>query len=173
MKSFIFLILLLASFHSFAENSKALTKNQLRLKIEKLYEKWTKDFQLEEISPKELQSLLQQKAPNVIVVDARSPEEVRVSKIPHAITKEEILKAPHTYKNKLIVTYCTIGYRSGQFATELKEKYHLKVKNLKGSLLGWVLENGPLVTPEGKPTKKVHVYSRKWKLVPPDYIPVW
>jgi len=107
-----------------------------------------------------------------ILVDVRSPAEQQVSMIPGAITVAEFEKNKHKYKNKIVITYCTIGYRSGRFAGQLiKENFN--AFNLEGSLLGWVHTNGQLLDAKGRPTKKLHIYSKGWNYLPKGFIPVY
>lgn len=102
-----------------------------------------------------------------VVVDVRSKAEVDVSLIPGAITKAEYESQPSAYKNKLVIPYCTVGGRSGAYAKKLAGK-GVTVKNYKGSILGWVEAELPLVTPQGKPTNRIHTYSDRYK-VPAKY----
>ncbi len=111
-----------------------------------------------------------------VLVDVRSEEEIKVSKIRGAITREyfenKLSNEPDFYKDYKVVAYCTIGERSSQYAIELKKK-GLNAFNLKESILGWTQRNLPIVDAQGKETKKVHVYGEAWNLVPADYQGVW
>jgi rhodanese-related sulfurtransferase len=133
---------------------------------------------VEEIGVEDVQSLLaeQEKAkataakagksapePDFVVVDVRSDEEVDVSIIPGAITKEEYEKNPSKYKGRTVIPYCTIGGRSGRYAAQLKKK-GVDVKNFKGSILAWVRAELPLETLEGESTRRVHIYSDRYKI---------
>lgn len=107
-----------------------------------------------------------------IFIDARTPEEQAVSMIPGAITKEAFEARKEDYRDYDIVTYCTIGYRSGLYAKELREE-GFRAGNLKGSVLSWAHSGGQFLDAEGKPTTRVHVYGEKWNLLPDGYEPVW
>jgi len=87
--------------------------------------------------------------------------------LPGAIKKEDFLKTPVEFKNKMIIAYCTIGYRSGKFAEEMIDK-GLRIYNLKGGVLAWVLEGGK-VFDANKESKRVHVYGEKWNHLPEGY----
>lgn len=108
--------------------------------------------------------------PDFVVVDVRSDKEVNVSVIPGAITKAQFEKDIEKYRNRQVIPYCTVGGRSGAYAKELVKK-EFKVKNYTGSILKWIDAGLPLVTLEGKPTKRVHVYSNRHN-VPAEYIRV-
>jgi len=84
--------------------------------------------------------------------------------IPGAITEKQLLDHLDQYRDKRMIVYCTISYRSGKLADKL-HKEGLSITNLKGGLLGWVHAGGPLVR-EGQEVRKLHVYGRKWDLAP-------
>lgn len=110
---------------------------------------------------------LQLQSKKIILVDVRSAVEMDVSILPSAITKAEFRKNKSKYKDHIIITYCTIGYRSSQYALKLKEQGFDAV-NLKGSLLAWTHQKGKLMS-KGVETKKAHVYSEAWNFLPPEY----
>ncbi len=107
----------------------------------------------------------------VVLVDVRDASERAVSVIPGAISVEELQAAGDVIQDRLVVTYCTIGYRSGRYAERLLER-DFRVANLEGSLLAWIHAGGALVDAEG-PTRRVHVYGKRWNLLPAGYEPVW
>eukprot|EP00588_Corethron_pennatum_P030287 CAMPEP_0194336936 /NCGR_PEP_ID=MMETSP0171-20130528/74629_1 /TAXON_ID=218684 /ORGANISM="Corethron pennatum, Strain L29A3" /LENGTH=115 /DNA_ID=CAMNT_0039100529 /DNA_START=28 /DNA_END=371 /DNA_ORIENTATION=- len=67
-------------------------------------------------------SVLEGEAPPrpLILVDVRTPEERVVSTIPGSITPEDLVRLPLPDTGApvppLVVTYCTVGYRSGMAA---------------------------------------------------------
>jgi rhodanese-related sulfurtransferase len=101
--------------------------------------------------------------PDFVLVDVRSDAEVKVSVIPGAITKTQYEKNRKAYEGKLVIPYCTIGGRSGSYAKQLKQA-GVNVKNYKGSILEWVKADLPVVTLEGQPTNRVHIYSDRYKI---------
>ncbi len=103
-----------------------------------------------------------------IIVDVREDFEQEVSVIPGAISKKEFEKNISKYKNKKIIPYCTIGYRSAKYTEELISK-KINAKNMRGSILLWMHEGGKLVDTNGKSTENVHVYGEKWDLAPKKY----
>lgn len=98
-----------------------------------------------------------------VLVDVRTDEEIKVSVIPGAITKAEYEKNRDQFKDQVVIPYCTIGGRSGRYASEL-QKAGVNVKNFQGSILEWVQSELPVVTLEGEPTKRVHIYSDRYKI---------
>ena len=109
--------------------------------------------------------------PSFVLVDVRAPEEVAVSMIPGAITQQQFEKSSQRFRDGTVIVYCTIGYRSGQYASKLIEQ-GFTAKNFKGSILAWCEANQPLVTPQGVATNRVHTYSSKYK-VSEKYKAVW
>jgi len=107
----------------------------------------------------------------VTLIDVRPPEERQVSMIPGAIALEEFEENPEKYDASTLVTYCTVGYRSGLVAEELQER-GFEVLNLRGSLLSWAHAGGDLENAEG-PTQQLHVYGKRWDLAPEDYETQW
>lgn len=107
----------------------------------------------------------------LLLVDVRPREERDVSTIPDAVSVDWFEEHRDQYHGKLIVTYCTIGARSGKYAESLQRE-GFDVVNLRGSILAWAHEGRPLVD-KGRATNRVHVYSANWNLLPAGYEAVW
>ena len=131
---------------------------------------------IDEISAMELITLKESKSNNdVVLIDVRTSEEQEVSMLPGAIKQAEFIANQERYRDKQVVTYCTIGYRSGMFAKKLHEE-NWQVANLKGSILSWCHAGGKLVSGpvnQRLETKRVHIYSKQWNLLPKGYQAVW
>lgn len=141
-----------------------------RARISEMYETYRQDFPgVSSVSPAEVQRLQQRE--DVVLVGVRTPDEWNVSRIPGAVTLDEFNDDRSKYAESLVVAYCTIGARSGKFAAELQDE-GFEVRNLKGSILAWTHAGGELDGPEG-PTKRVHVYGRRWDLAADGYETVW
>lgn len=139
--------------------------------IDAMYQEYREDFpEVKEITPQGVADL--QKSNGIVLVDVREPEEQAVSMIPGAITAEAFAAAEETYRDKRVVTYCTIGARSGVYADALRKK-GFDVFNLKGSLLAWTHAGLPLTDADGQDTKRVHVYGKTWDLAAEGYEAVW
>ena len=108
----------------------------------------------------------------VVLVDVRSAKERATSMIPGAITTDEFQQRKNELAGSSVVTYCTIGYRSSTYAQRLL-KDGWEVRNFHGSVLAWTHAGGELVDPEGKPTRRVHVFAERWSLTADGYEPVW
>jgi rhodanese-related sulfurtransferase len=101
-----------------------------------------------------------------IIFDAREKVEFDVSHIPDAIylgysdfNADNIKNIP---KEKNIVIYCSIGYRSEKIGEKLLRLGYKNVYNLYGSIFEWANEKYPLVSYNGKTTYSVHSYNKSW-----------
>ena len=143
-----------------------LTDEEKKAIVYKMYREYKKDFPgVKDISPKEAMKLL--KMDKVLFVDTRTDAEMKISMLPGAISQKTYLKNKSLYRNKTIVLYCTISYRSGKLAQSLK-KQGVEVYNLTGGLLAWVLEGGKVYDKTGE-TRRIHVYGEKWNYPPSGY----
>jgi sodium/bile acid cotransporter 7 len=107
----------------------------------------------------------------VVFIDTRTPAEMAVSMLPHAVSKDAFLKHPNRYRGRTLVAYCTVGYRSGIFADEMARR-KTTILNLSGGILSWILEGGKVYDPAGKETKRIHVYDDRWDYVPAGFTSV-
>lgn len=106
-----------------------------------------------------------------VLVDVRELEERNVSEIKNAISKTDFEKNIEKYKGRKIIAYCAIGYRSGLFVKILRTQ-GFEAYNLKGGILLWVHAGKSVMSNEG-PSKKVHVYGKKWDLLPTGWEAVY
>ena len=108
--------------------------------------------------------------PQPVLLDVRTKPEFEVSHIHGAQQVDpganaDVIKTP---RDKPIVTYCSVGYRSGSFAKKLQEAGFKDVQNMSGSIFEWANEGHP-VERVGQRTNKVHPYNAKWaKLLKPE-----
>lgn len=111
------------------------------------------------------------KLENPVLVDVRDASEQAVSMIPGAVTRDAFDADRAAYAGRPVVTYCTIGARSGMYAKSLLDD-GLDVHNLRGSLLLWTFAGGALEH-AGEPTKRVHTYGKRWAIVADGYEAVY
>ena len=101
-----------------------------------------------------------------LLIDVRTKAEFDVSHLAGA-RRVEPGADPKTIslpKDKAIVTYCSVGYRSAAFAKKLRDFGFTRVENLEGSIFRWANENRPLMN-EGGRTDKVHPYNGVWGML--------
>jgi sodium/bile acid cotransporter 7 len=141
-----------------------------QLEIERLYARSKRQFPgIEDLTVEELDRL--REVTSVVLVDVRNPPEQEISMIPGSITSAELEGNASDYGDKTLVTYCTIGHRSGLYAQKLQAA-GFRVFNLKGSILAWTHAQRELVDADG-PTRRVHVAGARWSLASSDYDPTW
>lgn len=143
-----------------------------RERIRALYDGFRPAFaQVVVVGPGHLVQALAQDE-RVVLIDVRSAAERRVSTLTGAVSPEEFLAELDAYRGHRAVAFCTLGVRSGAWAAE-RCADGLQVENLEGGLLAWTHAGGALVTPEGAPTVRLHVYGPTWNLVHDAYEGVW
>jgi sodium/bile acid cotransporter 7 len=147
-----------------------MSDSEKRDKIEAMYQSYKKDFPgVPDIQIYDAMRLLQEG--KALFIDVREEKEQEVSMLPGAVTEKQFLKNPGKYRDRTLVGYCTISYRSGKLAEKLNAQ-GITLLNLKGGLLAWVHAGGKVYDQSGE-TKRIHVYGKKWNLGPKDYEAVW
>lgn len=100
------------------------------------------------------------------ILDAREPDEYATSHIPgaHYIGYDDLdLSALEGIaKDKKIVVYCSIGYRSEKIGEKLLDRGFMNVQNLYGSIFEWSNRGFPVYNADGQVTTKVHTYNKRW-----------
>lgn len=116
------------------------------------------------ITPKETAAwLADDKRPPPVLLDVRTKAEYEISHI-HGAQRVEpgadanAIKLP---RDCPIVTYCSVGYRSGAFAKKLQDAGYINVQNMSGSIFQWANEGRP-VERDGRRAEKVHPYDGLW-----------
>ncbi len=101
-----------------------------------------------------------------LLLDVRTPEEFAVSHLRGAerIDPAAPASAVTAPKERAIVTYCSVGYRSAALAQRLRAAGFTKVRNLEGSIFQWANEGRPVFR-EGHEVAQVHPYNGLWGLL--------
>ena len=103
---------------------------------------------------------------DVVFVDARERKEYKTSHIENAIfvgyDSLDLTAMENIDKNKEVVVYCSVGYRSGKVSEKLEKMGFKNVSNLYGGIFEWKNHGQEVVTPDNERTEKVHAYSRAW-----------
>ncbi|MDF2158442.1 rhodanese-like domain-containing protein [Algoriphagus sp. CAU 1675] len=99
------------------------------------------------------------------VLDAREEEEFKVSHLPGAtwvgFDTFSMKNVESLDKEKPVLIYCTVGARSQEIGKRLREAGFKQVFNLYGGIIEWS-NQGRTLESDGKPTTKVHTYSKSW-----------
>ncbi len=104
--------------------------------------------------------------PAPLLLDVRSRAEFAVSHLAKAAQMEPDAPASvlREAKDRPIVTYCSVGYRSGSFAARLQAAGFTTVANLEGSIFQWANEGRPVYRGSAE-AKLVHPYNRVWGML--------
>lgn len=108
-----------------------------------------------------------------LLVDVRSEAEQAVSTLPGAITADEFeaRMAEFGRSGRTLVAYCTIGARSSAYVRRMRQR-GIDMVNLEGSVLAWTHAGG-MLTDGDLPTRRLHVFGRRWNLAADGYETVW
>ena len=115
------------------------------------------------IQPSQLDSIAEKE--NAVILDTREIGEYKVSHIRNAVwvgyndfNTSRVKSIP---KDKKVIVYCSVGYRSERIGEKLKAKGY-DVYNLYGGIFQWVNEERQVYRDEYTQTQKVHPYDDKW-----------
>ena len=118
------------------------------------------------IKTKEVVRKMQYQEP--ILLDARSFTEFSVSHLTGAQLIEYDDFKPsdvaHIPKNKEIIVYCSVGYRSERIGEKLLEMGYTKVYNLYGGIFDWKNQSQIVVNHLNLPTDSIHAYDKLWSI---------
>lgn len=164
MKKIIMLISTLIFITSCLEPSNVKNKGEI---VESMADTLIKQYpNVPVLKPLELIEL-QKTNQKLLIVDVRSIDEQKISMLKNAISKAEFEKGIKKFKSNEVVLYCTIGSRSSQYASKLlKQGYD--AKTLKGGILAWANEGLEFMR-KNVPTKRVHIFSEAWNMLPKNY----
>ncbi len=142
-------------------------------RVVQLYEKYKqKDFPgIPDFTARQAMSLAD--SLDFVILDVRAPKERKVSILPGSVDRRSFESHREDWKDRPVLVYCTIGYRSGLTTKKLRED-GVEAYNLVGGILGWVNSGGPVVDGQtGEETHRIHVYGRQWNLLPAGWKGVW
>lgn len=102
-----------------------------------------------------------------LLLDAREKPEYQVSHIANAVLvgydKLDLSSLKNVDKNKPIIVYCSVGYRSEKVAEKLISQGFTNVKNLYGGIFEWKNEGKEVVNDQGI-TQNIHAFSKTWSI---------
>lgn len=100
-----------------------------------------------------------------IILDARSEAEYKISHITNAVRIDTISPDLTIFReisrDREIVVYCSVGYRSATIAHQLQQAGFNQVYNLEGSIFKWANEGRPICK-DNRLTEFVHPYNVLW-----------
>jgi len=117
------------------------------------------------ISVAELQEKMK-RGERIVILDVREPKENQVSSLPGArlAVPDQIETMPLTEipADATVVTYCTVGGRSGKAAVLLERRLGRPVYNLDGGIVEWFNRGGEVVDPSGQPVDRINAWGEPW-----------
>lgn len=120
---------------------------------------------VQQIEPEDLAARLEQSdQPQPVLLDTRTQAEFAVSHLANARQvdpKLETFESLALPLDTLIVTYCSVGYRSSAIAHRLQAAGYSNVVNLKGSIFKWANQGRPVYR-NGQSVEQVHPYNSLW-----------
>ncbi|TDE03586.1 rhodanese-like domain-containing protein [Flavobacterium hiemivividum] len=107
---------------------------------------------------------------NLVFLDAREPQEYKVSHIQNAIPvgfdhfNSKKVTANLKDKNATIIVYCSIGVRSEQIGEKLQKLGYKNVYNLYGGIFEYKNNGEKVVNNQNKVTDSIHTYNKAWSI---------
>ena len=128
-------------------------------------------YPVKEIRSDSLAKRLTKGDSTLLLFDTRAPEEYAISRLRGAIRVDPEMDAEtfiaaykDTLKDKDLVFYCSVGYRSSIFAERLQKvttaAHYASIANLRGGLFRWYNEDRPLFRDVQVDT--IHPYDEHW-----------
>lgn len=129
-------------------------------------------FNVNDISHQKLITLFPIESHDVLLFDVRRPEEYQMSRIeggvrvsPKMTAQEFIAQYGHSIKNKNLIFYCSVGYRSSEFIQRIEkmaiEKGAKTINNLQGGIFRWYNEQHRVINDNGV-TDDMHPSDESW-----------
>lgn len=116
------------------------------------------------IQPHEVKQKLNQQ--DVVILDTRSAKEYSVSHLPNAkfidYDRFDISQLEDVSKDREVVVYCSVGYRSEKIGEKLQEAGFKNVSNMYGGIFQWKNADFEVINQEGEITDSVHTYNKRW-----------
>ena len=117
-----------------------------------------------QLSTERLAHLIGENA-DVVLLDARTRKEFRTSHLRGATLANDVQSAARALEDggedRMIVVYCSVGYRSSRLARQLRTRGVKNVFNLEGSLFKWANEGRPVYRGSER-VQEVHPFDEDW-----------
>lgn len=101
-----------------------------------------------------------------ILVDVRSAPERLVSTLKGSMPSEDFNY--QQMQGKRVVAFDTLGQRSIEWVSEQRAK-GVDAYYLFGGILAWAHTGKKFYDPNDNETKRIHIYSEAWNMLPPGY----
>ncbi len=122
--------------------------------------------EVSQVSVPQLKRMLENRSEaSPLLLDVRTENEFSVSHLKGARRAEHVESAFQVLKNeekdRLVVVYCCVGYRSSRLAEALSAKGFTNIHNLEGSIFEWANRGNPVFRGDVK-VQAVHPYNEEW-----------
>ena len=112
------------------------------------------------------ETLYAQGTERYLLLDTRAVAEYKVSHLAGATHVDYASFSPAVLegmdRNKPVVLYCSVGYRSEKIGEKLLEAGFQEVYNLYGGIFAWKNAGYPVQNNASLPTDSVHTYNEDW-----------
>lgn len=102
---------------------------------------------------------------NAVLLDSREKSEYEISHIRGArwvgYDDFDLSRVDSLDRDKPVIVYCSVGYRSSVVGEKLIKAGFKNVKNLYGGIFKWANEDKPLMQ-RGKRTYVIHTFDQNW-----------
>jgi rhodanese-related sulfurtransferase len=106
-----------------------------------------------------------EKDQSMVILDIRERNEYQVSRLQHAVlapnSASALKRLKNTQKDRVIVVYCSVGWRSSEAATALQRAGYTNVMNLRGGIFTWANEKRPVFRQQ-QAVRQVHPFNKDW-----------
>lgn len=155
MRIILLSLFLLFSVSASAQGAVESTSFQLMLKT--LLSHTVPEVSVEDVNVKE----------EIILLDAREKAEFDLSHIENAVwvgyDDFDMSRVKDISKDKKVIVYCSVGYRSEKVCEQLIEAGFEDASNLYGGIFEWGNQDLPVVNENGE-QEKIHPYDNIWGL---------
>ena len=122
-----------------------------------------------QVSVDEFSRQLERGAEAPLLLDVRQREEFEVSHLASAARavnlKEALALLDGEPRDRAVVLYCSVGYRSARLSSALQDVGFSNVRNLEGSIFEWANRGNPVYREEAGESElvhEVHPYDQNW-----------
>lgn len=156
------IVIIFLAHNSYAGSSLWLTEQMISLR-----------FNVHNISHYQLQTLLPAiDNHHVLLFAVRRPEEYQMSRIkgsiqitPEMSAQDFISRYGKSIRNKTLIFYCSVGYRSSEFIQRIEKQARknsvIEMSNLEGGIFRWYNERHQVINNDGE-TDEMHPSDDSW-----------
>ena len=103
---------------------------------------------------------------DLLILDIREPQEFQIGAVADAVSLPPDAVSDFAARiedQTIVVTYCTVGYRSGLAAVQMEDRLGRPVYSLDGGIIAWFNQGGRVVDTAGRESHQIHPYDSSWQ----------